>query len=842
MRTVEPGRSAQEPGAHPRTRRLPATARAGASPADARSAAELTALQRTAGNAATATLVQRHAVAGTPVHRHTRTELFDPPGTTLNDFERSLEVQADWFAEPSLTAADRADLHALLARTREGPHILAGVGDLLLSELRGVAAGDWPALAEYGRGRRNTGDTVRLIDPAPRPLTDRIRLGATMIDLKAALPRARIGDSVSEAQLLDVQATALVPAISAYVAAFDPNLEMRYEPVAGARPREFQNLLDLLRGPGTAPFGTLSGWIRDLHRFPIPMLVNLVANVADRSRGRPVHLIIMGSRDAAGAFQDSMGLFASLVADPRNLHLVVEGADTIANLTTRVPAIAASHGKRDGGGTPRIAQVMLAGHGEATSVSLAQNDDLDIDPADPVRRAQSQALLDALMTSMDPATARVVYAGCLVGSNPVPVGTAGPAIAGHIAANPNLAAFTEQRAAAAGIPAGRVQGARASVALGASSSLMDASGGMAIQYDFDPTAYGSALTYVATGHEPEGLFRSAVEVAAASGPVVAETQLRTRLAAGADPGHGWFDQVIVSAITVGLAGVGPGTGVPIDRLNRLAHMVGPPFLVGNSEDGHGRTVGTLVRDVNPHPEAGALYAQLGGQSLFTAPTNAAGRNARMVIEQAWLAQGGARAGALIGWLDGTATADTGWIGSRLDAFAVQAQSSALFPAGAVPTSGRIRLALAWLHADPGNPDVQAFLSAQVVRPATGPELAATVRAELGGISQDEVLTALGVIATAPVAPGVPGAPALPAANAQVRRGRGNEVRVEPHSYRATVSVGAAHVRTLPGMHGRSFAIVHLGDALDVAGFTHNWAAIDRNGRLGFILRTLISPP
>ena len=533
----------------------------------------------------------RHKVAGVPVHRHTRAELFDPPGTSLDDFVRSTERQADWFAEPSLTAADRTELHALLRRTNEGPHILAAVGDLMLTELRGVGAADWPALAEYGRGRRNEGRTVRLVDPAPRPLADRIAMGRTLIAMTAAFPAATLGASVSEAQFLDVHRTGLVPALTAYVLMFRPNLEMTYEAEAGARPLEFQNMINLLSGPGIAPFATLLGRVRDLHRFPIPMLVQLVANFADVSRRRPVHLILHGSHDASGAFQESAGLFAALVADARNLHLMLEGADSIADLTAAVPAIAATYGKRDRTRKPRIGQVMIAGHGEAQQVDLAQNDGMDINPANAPQRARTQALLDALMQNMDPATARLVYAGCLVGSNPVAANTPAAAMAAQIAGNTNLATFTEQRAAAAGIAPGRTQAARASVGLSAASSFMDPAGNMGVQYGFDPHAYADALTYVQTGHEPEGLFRSAVELAVGSGPVAAENALRTRLAAGASARHGWFDQVIMAGVGVALAGIAPGAGVPAERLNMLAHMVGPPFLVGNSEDGHGRTVG-----------------------------------------------------------------------------------------------------------------------------------------------------------------------------------------------------------------------------------------------------------
>jgi hypothetical protein len=772
------------------------------------------------------------------VHRHTAADLFGAPGTTLAEFVTSLSVQADWFAEPSLTPADRNDLHALLVREREGPHILAGVGDLLLKDLRAVGAADWTALAEYGRGRRNAGETVRLIDAAPRPLADRVALGNTLLALKAVIPAAKLAASVSEAQLLDVHASALVPTLAAYFATFHPNLEMTYEPAAGARPLEFQNMLDLLRGPGTGPFATLLGKVRDLHRFPPAMLTNLVHNFADHSRSRPVHLILHGSHDAAGAFQQSVGLFASLVADARNLHLMLEGRDTLADLTAAVPAIAAAYGQPDATGTPRIGQVMIAGHGEAQRVDLAQNEEMNLDPTNAKRKKDTEDLINALMSNMDPATARVVYAGCLVGSSPVDPGLPAAGIAGHLATHQNLATVTDQAAVAHGIAPGRTQGARASVALGMSSSFMDAAGNMSVQYPFDPHAYGDALTYVATGHEPEGLFRAAVEVAATAGPPTAEAQLRTRLTMGVTAGHAWFDEIIVAGIGVALDGVAAGAGVPAEKLNMLAHMVGPPFLVGNSEDGHGRTVATLVSDVNSQPLAGALYARIGGQPSFLAPGNAAFRNGRFVIEQAWLAQGGARAAPLIAWLDGTASATVGWMGSRLDTGALALSSAALFGGGPAATSGRIRLALAWLRADPANADMKAFLLDQVVRPATGPELTPAVVAELDGAAPNEVLTALGVIATAPVAPGVE----LPAANAQVRVGHGNEVRIEPHPYSATVIPAGLNVRKLPGMHGTPFEVVHAGDVLQVTGFTHDWAAVDRGGRLGFVHRSKVTPP
>jgi SH3-like domain-containing protein len=93
-----------------------------------------------------------------------------------------------------------------------------------------------------------------------------------------------------------------------------------------------------------------------------------------------------------------------------------------------------------------------------------------------------------------------------------------------------------------------------------------------------------------------------------------------------------------------------------------------------------------------------------------------------------------------------------------------------------------------------------------------------------------------------VPPSTPGAAPLPAANAEVDASGTNKVRIEPRAYQATVQVVALNVRTKPGMHGQVFVVVHQGDVLDVAGFTHNWAAADINGRLGFVHRTMISAP
>ncbi len=803
-------------------------------------------LQAAAGNhAVSGLLVQRHPVAGTPVHRHTRADLFDPPGTTFADFERSVRRQADWFAEPSLTAADRADLHALLRRAAEGPQILAGAGDLPLADLRALPAADWTALAAFGRACQGT-DTVQIADATAYTLPNRLKLGRTLVALEAVIPPAVLNRTVSEAQLGDVDSGGLVPKIAAYWTTFTPSLQEGYDPGPGAKGPEFELVLDLIKRTGYSPFLPLLGRIRNLHRLTEAALLRLKTNFADHSHTKRVDVVLLTGHDPSGSFRSDRSMLEDLIVNSPNLVLVLEGQASLAAITAEVPVLAASYGKPDSTGVPRLGQVMISGHGTARSVGLAgsgvpdaagkyPHESIDLDN----NLAQSKALIDALLTNMDPATAKMVFNGCLVGANPVAAGTPNAAIAGQIGATPSLATYVQQRAAALGLPPGfSTLAARASVS--APSSFHNGAGDLAFDYPRDPDAFGPAAGYVATGIEPEGLFTAAVEVAALSSPATAETLLRSRLARPADPSD-WWDTCTRALVTVALRPIGVGAGISAERLNGFAHLADTPFL---SHFGGEFNVGagTWVNNVNPHPDAADVYATIVATSFMSAPTEQEAIIGRFTLEQGWLALGGARVGPLITFLDGTpATFTARTMQAHLDPVVLAGQSATLFPAGGPTSSGRLRLALAWLFADPANADVQAYLNAQVNTPASGPELNAALTAELGGILDTQVLDKLGrLVATVP--PAAPGGVALPAANAEVDASGTNKVRIEPQPYPATVQAAAVNVRDKPGMHGAVIAVVHLGDVLDVAGFTHDWAAVDRNGRLGFVHRTLVSAP
>lgn len=806
-------------------------------------------------NSGNNSILQRHPVAPTPVVRLNQVTLLGDgtpahPGQTLLEFERYSRQQGDWFTEPTLTAIDRTNLWGLLRRLNEGDHVMAGTGDLRLAELVAVTSGDWVHLAKFGHGRYAETDTVRISSTSPYTITQRINLGETLAGLEGIIPPEVLKLTVSEAQLNDIEANRmLLLLLRLYWLFFSPHLQQTYTPAAGARGPEVQKILDLLNGVGFFPFLSLIGNVRNIHRFSVPMLQRLVTNFTDHSHTKPLHLILHSGHDER-AFQQAAHLFENLVLNSPNLVLMLEGAETLAGLTARIPTIASAYGRDDGTGNFRIAQVMIAGHGSARSVQLAGTgspsvhegkikygnpaaESLNLD----TNAVATQNLLDTLIQNMDPATARIVYAGCLVGANAVPASVPPADIASHITGTPSLGTFTEQRGTALGRPVA-VESARASVGLSAATSLMDVSGNLHIEYNFDPTAFGDALTYIATGHEPEGVMRAAVEVAALNSPLVAANQLRTRL--GLANTHDWWDECTIAFVQTALDGVPAGGPADLGRLNILANIA-ETFFLARFGTSFSINVNSFVRVVNPHAISGSVYPRIVATPTMTSPDDRA-QLGRLTIEQAWMNFGGVRANELIGFLDATAGLTTDRIRIRLNPAVLSPFSASLFPPAAGVTPGRIRLALAWLVMDNSNSDVVAFLDNEVVNPATSPELSAAVRAQLGGLVETEVLEKLGRLTASTSISSGGSTISVPNANAEITGDLVNDVRIERETYQATVLPFALNVRRGPSMAHPPFAWLHKGDVVQVAGFVHRWAAIDMNGRLGFVFGDQITPP
>lgn len=825
-------------------------------------------LTHTVQQGASGLRVQMHPVAGTKVDRKDRDAIFGvgaTPGMTLEQFKTYTTAQADWFAHPTLSAADRADLWALLMKIRPGSPVLAGVGDVQVSELRTVTPLQWTDLENYCRGCDSASHTVRITRSGP--LADRIALGHTLGQVEAVIPGIVLEVTVSQAQLQTIQTDALVPALTAYWTTFHPHLQENLSAAAslptGLR-SETQLLLDFLRGPNIGPFGALLGRIRNLHRFSPEALMQVQANFADFSRTKPVYLLLYSGNDPNGAFLQSRYLFQNLMKDRTKLVLMLEGQASIQDIIDKVPAIARDYGMPDASGANRIAQVMISAHGNSRGVDLAgsgaptisasgeveyKTEGLDLDS----NAAKSKELLEKLTENMDPATARLVYAGCLVGSTSVPLKTPGGAdmtaadIAAYVndPANKSLADVTRDIAAAKGRPGMVVEGAQGSVALAEAKSLQDKSGNLHVDYDFDKAAFGTTPEYLNKGREPEGVMRAAVQVAVTSTAVNAANQLELRKLHD-EPG--WYDYVTKVFVENALAGVAPGSGIDIVKVNKLSHL-SDPFLSA-------MWASRSIEDFGKANKHGALTVQLYKDVLnldaMKAPEYPGAKQGKFIMEMGWALLNSARAADVISYLDGMpdltpAVLGVHMRGDTMKLLSSRGVSAHLFPAGAAATDGRIRLALAWLFVDNNNADVRAFLDAMVDASGPSPRLQAPVLAQLSNPADEpKVLRILGRLTATVPASG--GGPSLPAANADAYPNTGpiawNDVRIEPNPYVATVipPAFALNVRTRPSMEGVPFHWLKLGDTVNVMGFVHGWAAVDINGKLGFAYRSFLSPP
>ncbi len=819
---------------------------------------------------ATPTAVFRQ-VAPVPVARHNAAQIFGNPavappvpGMTLAEFRTYTQLQSDWFVEPSIVAGMRDFLWTLLLHVEEGPHILAGIGDVAVSALQGVAAADWAPLTKFCLGAHASGHTVRIFPPLPA-LADRIEIGRTLAALEALIPASVLEFTVSQVQLVELWNQGLLPILSQYWTQYEPHIEQNFTPVPGARGPEFDRVLVFLRAlgvPGLAPLAVLRGavpderWVRNLHRFPLPMLLRLVANLGDVSGAKRLILVLHTGHDAAAAFQGAANLFSDLVLhSPHNLVLMIEGATSLNAITARIPNITTTWGQIVGG-VRRISQVLIAGHGSTQTVGMAgtgapvvnngavsyPTEDLVAGQAVGAPPTPTTALLDALTHNMPPATARILYVGCLVGAADVPAGTPAAAIPGVVGAQQNLAAFTNARATAAGIPAGRVQAARASVGVGSITTLFNAAGNLQANYPFDPNAFGAANTYTRSGREPEGVLRAAVEVGATN-TVTAEHLLRVRLTL-ANTGD-WYDRMTRLLVRLALPPLAaPPAGVDLQRVNELANIAEIPFLVFWPQFDWINATAFDTR-LNPQPFAADVYAGLAGTAEYINPAAQHSERLRLIIDQGRLALGGA---ALIptfltGILATNSNADA--IAPFLDLGIIAPHAAALLPLGGVPTVEQIRLALAWFSRDNANPNVRNFLSAQVLHPANQPAAftpAVSAAIQAAGLTDREVLDQLGFAPNAAAAPAVAGAAPLPIANLALPGSATNTLLVSGHPYLAHVIVPQATLRNGPAIAQPSFAHLPNGSSVRIMGFSGGWAAADLNGRLGFIVQGELSPP
>jgi hypothetical protein len=337
------------------------------------------AMQRGLGNAAVSAMLARNggasppvaAPAGPPVVHHTRAEL---DAMTLSEFESFAEAQADWASEPGRPASDppldaafKQKLRNLLEFAREDAGgvrpVLAGCGDMTVHDL--VATGLNSAvrndLRSFGQAVAQAPQVTIELQPTADVALAR-KLGAAVRKLEA-MPGPGVAHTIFKQtdgsdSLGDLIASGHLDDFIAYCRRAHPLLE--------APGSEIDSYI-ALRAEGADPLSYLGKLpdVRNFHRFEKAALDAAVLNRRYTKKDKPLFLILHSNFDHNGAFHRDPNLTA-VFTDARHLALLIEGKETLDEISSELGPLAHKYGKGD-----VISQVMMAGHGNSNVILLA---------------------------------------------------------------------------------------------------------------------------------------------------------------------------------------------------------------------------------------------------------------------------------------------------------------------------------------------------------------------------------------------------------------------------------------------------------------------------------------
>ncbi|HEX5965112.1 MAG TPA: DUF4157 domain-containing protein, partial [Pyrinomonadaceae bacterium] len=592
------------------------------------------------------------AVKPKPANRLKRIDLIGDgtaakPGIDLGTFKGYISTQADWFVEPTLTDADRNALWKLVDMFDEGDHISMALGNLKIAELIKATKDELKFIRDYADGANAFVETVRITDPHDK-MSRVIELGKAMRELATFVPTPVLRVVINQKGLEALVDENLIQVFKDYYKDFKPTIEA---------PAEQDALLTLFRG-GLAPFTGLTDWVHDLHVFTPGTRTKLAANITNKKREKPVLLILMSGLDWNSAFFQKSAL-ESTVLNAKNLALVIQGPTKLSEAITKVNKVADDYGQIPAkGAKPRIKQVVFAGHGQAASVEMAtagttatNKDDkyvkYDQENLEPKKPADdSELLIDAVLQRMNPRDARVVFAGCLVGSHDIPETPdlkdptkAAAEINASLKANPNLRDLVNQRLAALKIK-GTVEAANASTTFSA-FNIDPRTGKARLFLSWDPDVGGTKKDYVRTGAEPEGALRAALETWADPklGPAWTTKTMRDFVTANAASKE-WWKSLTRTAYELALPAAGD---VNPAVLANLQHRVEPWLLAGWASSSNAERLGRAVKAA----EADKVY----GVMLVSDRKNDA--HLPIVVQQAWMTVDATHEGAFLAAIEAT---------------------------------------------------------------------------------------------------------------------------------------------------------------------------------------------
>lgn len=559
--------------------------------------------------------------------------------------------------------------------------------------------------------------------------------------------------------------------------------------------------------------------IRNYHRFLAPMLDTLATNEGDRTKAKPLLVILHTSNDHNGAFHRDTELM-NLVQHPRNLTIMIEGATSLEAAGNKVTRVARRHGQRG-----KIQQLMIAGHGSPTGIEVAGTQEASgestLDDADlATNKRRTERFLRRLVSRVETGPdARIVLNACLTAADevaatlPADPTLAAAAIRQSLVDSPSLATRLGQLA-----PGRTVEGNISSVPAGEYMERDPVTGaGTGLLHQIVPSdPYATSTNradYIEHGREAEGAIRALV-VVWATDRAEAFRRLNARRSQRI---RDWNDRVIHTFYDILHAD--PDN---ISLINKIANAVArglSEFDVANEQ-----TPGAVSGFNNDLSKAEAMKVVT---PLY--PHMAAG--AKTAVEQTLMIRDAARRPLFMNLLDGFAT--TVAAAPHLEEAWLAAPMTALLPVADAPTASRKQMKLAlYAVTEANNADASAFLVANAAGRAAFTMPGSTTVEGLtgGGYTQTDVLTSLGLIGSG----GGGGGGGAAAPNYDLDGDGTADVHIRSITRESRVTARRLNVRERPDITSARVDGVSRGRRLEVIGVSGDWFAIEFGGNVRFV--------
>lgn len=786
--------------------------------------ASLLDLQQQAGNRAVTGFVAQRA--GPPVATAPFKPVTDFDTMKLSELNDYADLRPDWSTDPALPKPRRKSLIDTLAFARAGqPQPLGACGGMLVPELEATKLTP-PVRTKLRNYTRGVAETDTVAAPSTNVLADALRDGEAIGRLESALPKAALHHTMGKTDEGKAMFPALVSKGAGEVDRFASYFKRSGAYLEAANGADIDSYLLMVEKDSKHPdeyIGKLPG-IHNYHRFLAAMLDTLASNLGDKSRKRPLLLILHSGSDHNGAFHRDVEL-NNLVKHPRNLAIMVEGAATLEALGGAATDIAKKYGQKK-----RIQQLMIAGHGSPQSMDMAgkpdksgkfpSNQAMDLQK----NKARTEKFLKGLVANMETGPdARIVLNACLTAADEVSAtlskdpATAKAEILNSLKNSPSLAAKLQELA-----PGRTVEGNVSSVPAGkysAEDAMGNPTGVLHQIIPSDPLAASTdRAEYVEKGQEAEGCMRAAVALwAVDKAELLKRVEARRKVKIG-----DWDDRVI--HVLYDLIAAEPDN---VSLMNVIANNVAGGLSEFDLDaEQIPRTIYGLNRSLTKDQEdaiVGPLYPH-------------APRGAQLAFDQVWMIKNTGRRANFMAGLDGFAT--TRDASPRLDMPALKLSMAELLPVASAktPTTAQMKLALWSVSGGRSNDDAAAFLKENAGKSGSFTMPAGTTVESLTGSATTEnaVLTSLGLLGSAP-APDGSGVDEPPP-NMDLDGDGMNETFVRSLTRTGMITAFMLNVRSRPDITSPRLDAVRGGRSVDVIGESGKWYMVDLRGKVGFVHR------